>query len=447
MAQARDPDAQDVDDDDRGRGPGLDGQGRRRGRRGRRRLRGDDRQGRHGGREHRRRHPRRDRRRDRHGRGRRAHRLGRGRGRRRRLRRPARPTPSPEPEPSPTPPRRADAPATAGAVRASQRREPSRPPDPAPAPTGPVAAVPRARGLARERGIDLATVTGDRARRPDPRRRRRGASSPRRRPRRPLAAGAAPAAPAARPPRPRTTRPSSDRKAAIRAAVARKMTPSAAIPQFTVWREVHLDAANAPRRRPVVDHRAAAGVRRRAARRARAAVPLGGRPGHRQRDRRPSRSPWPPTAGCWCRRSWSPTWATRASWTRRCATSSAPPTPASWTAPYMGVANGSLSNLGGAGRRPLPGPPDAAAGQRAVARVDPAAAGGRPRRRRAGPHRRRPASPSTTGWPTGRTRRSCCSRFVDAARRHAVTWSGQQEVRAHTLDVTAVTPLYMCARM
>jgi pyruvate/2-oxoglutarate dehydrogenase complex dihydrolipoamide acyltransferase (E2) component len=37
-------------------------------------------------------------------------------------------------------------------------------------------------------------------------------------------------------------------KAAIRAAVARKMTPSAAIPQFTVWREVHLDAANAERR-------------------------------------------------------------------------------------------------------------------------------------------------------------------------------------------------------
>ena len=38
-----------------------------------------------------------------------------------------------------------------------------------------------------------------------------------------------------------------DRRAAIRAVVARTMTPSAAIPQFTVWRELHLDAANATR--------------------------------------------------------------------------------------------------------------------------------------------------------------------------------------------------------
>ncbi len=39
-----------------------------------------------------------------------------------------------------------------------------------------------------------------------------------------------------------------DRKAAVRAVVARTMTPSAAIPQFTVWREIELDAANTQRR-------------------------------------------------------------------------------------------------------------------------------------------------------------------------------------------------------
>jgi len=43
-------------------------------------------------------------------------------------------------------------------------------------------------------------------------------------------------------------RPAGDRKAAIRGAVARKMTPSAAIPQFTVWRTIELDAADGLRR-------------------------------------------------------------------------------------------------------------------------------------------------------------------------------------------------------
>ena len=56
-------------------------------------------------------------------------------------------------------------------------------------------------------------------------------------------APAPPKTPAARP-----AAPAAARKAAIRAAVARKMTPSAAIPQFTVWREIELDAANAGRR-------------------------------------------------------------------------------------------------------------------------------------------------------------------------------------------------------
>jgi pyruvate dehydrogenase E2 component (dihydrolipoamide acetyltransferase) len=38
-----------------------------------------------------------------------------------------------------------------------------------------------------------------------------------------------------------------DKAAAIRRAVARKMTESAAVPQFTVWRDLHLDAADAHR--------------------------------------------------------------------------------------------------------------------------------------------------------------------------------------------------------
>ncbi|MDR7255532.1 pyruvate dehydrogenase E2 component (dihydrolipoamide acetyltransferase) [Nocardioides sp. BE266] len=111
---------------------------------------------------------------------------------------------------------------------------------PAPTSTGPVAAVPRARALAREHGVDLATVTGtgpdglvrvpdvEQLTRPAP------AAPP---PPTPAAAPAAPAAPAA----------SLDRTAKIRAAVARKMTESAAVPQFTVWRDVLLDTANARR--------------------------------------------------------------------------------------------------------------------------------------------------------------------------------------------------------
>jgi pyruvate dehydrogenase E2 component (dihydrolipoamide acetyltransferase) len=37
---------------------------------------------------------------------------------------------------------------------------------------------------------------------------------------------------------------SADRRAAVRAIVARTMEPSALIPQFTVWRELHLDSAD-----------------------------------------------------------------------------------------------------------------------------------------------------------------------------------------------------------
>lgn len=117
--------------------------------------------------------------------------------------------------------------------------------------TGPVAAVPRARGLARERGVDLAAVTGSG---PDGLVRvedveAASASVPVM-----PAAAAAPSVAAIRTP-PDARAPASapaagaskDRSAKIRAAVARKMTESAAVPQFTVWREIHLDRADARR--------------------------------------------------------------------------------------------------------------------------------------------------------------------------------------------------------
>jgi pyruvate dehydrogenase E2 component (dihydrolipoamide acetyltransferase) len=88
-----------------------------------------------------------------------------------------------------------------------------------------------------------------------------------------------------------------DRRAAIRAVVARTMTPSAAIPQFTVWRELHLDAANSHPQRPVLDHGPAAHVRRVAARGARAAEPLGGRPCLRGWSALDRAGRWPPTGG------------------------------------------------------------------------------------------------------------------------------------------------------
>jgi pyruvate dehydrogenase E2 component (dihydrolipoamide acetyltransferase) len=106
-----------------------------------------------------------------------------------------------------------------------------------PAPTGPVAAVPRARGLATERGIDLSTVAGSG---PDGLIRVSDieALTPAPAPKHTSAPAAAES----------PTRAASDRKAAIRGAVARKMTPSAAIPQFTVWREIELGAADTQRR-------------------------------------------------------------------------------------------------------------------------------------------------------------------------------------------------------
>ncbi len=107
-----------------------------------------------------------------------------------------------------------------------------------PRPSGIVPAVPRARGLAREQGVDLATVTPTG---PDGLVRVsdvEGHTRPVAPPEPPQTAPLAAPTPAKQP---------TDRRAAIRAVVARTMTPSAAIPQFTVWRELHLDAADETR--------------------------------------------------------------------------------------------------------------------------------------------------------------------------------------------------------
>jgi pyruvate dehydrogenase E2 component (dihydrolipoamide acetyltransferase) len=108
----------------------------------------------------------------------------------------------------------------------------------APPATGPVPAVPRARALAREHGIDLATVTATGpdglVRMPDV----EGlVATP--------APAPAPLAPASASPVPSDK--AAARRTAVRRAVARVMVPTAAIPQFTVWREIQLDAADAAR--------------------------------------------------------------------------------------------------------------------------------------------------------------------------------------------------------
>ena len=166
-----------------------------------------------------------------------------------------------EPEPAPKP-----APASVEEVPVQETPSTVLPKEPAPAPTasapsapaamGPVAAVPRARGLAAERDIDLTTVTGTgpdglirvadvEALAQEPVAAEASAPSVQTVPE---AASAAPQAPAAPTPQVAVRPAAKGRKAAIRAAVARKMTPSATIPQFTVWRELELDSANTQRR-------------------------------------------------------------------------------------------------------------------------------------------------------------------------------------------------------
>lgn len=135
---------------------------------------------------------------------------------------------------------------------------------------GPVAAVPRARALAREAALDLASVTptgpggvisirdveaavAAAASPPaspatDPRK-----LSPPQRKRAAAAAAAAAKELAALEPAPSPVAPPvvvtnsgpvDAKVAAVRRAVARKMAESAAVPQFTVWRDLHLDTAD-----------------------------------------------------------------------------------------------------------------------------------------------------------------------------------------------------------
>lgn len=117
---------------------------------------------------------------------------------------------------------------------------------------GPTAAVPRARGLARDHGLDLATVIGsgphglvtvadvETALTPAP---AAPATHVATTPRAATRVDPGPAIPAPVAPRPEAT----GRRAAVRQIVARTMEPSALIPQFTVWRDVDLSAASAHR--------------------------------------------------------------------------------------------------------------------------------------------------------------------------------------------------------
>ena len=161
-----------------------------------------------------------------------------------------------------------DAATAAGETAASDSS--SAVPDDAPTGTaaaGPAAAVPRARSLARDTGVDLGSVTGSGpdglilmadvspAASPTP----ESAPTPARVPSTPpVPAVAPPVTPAAAgdPPfRPQqdpgvssgTAAPNAKRIALIRTRVAAKMVESAAVPQFTLWRDLILDAPN-PRR-------------------------------------------------------------------------------------------------------------------------------------------------------------------------------------------------------
>lgn len=134
-----------------------------------------------------------------------------------------------------------DAPDAPPAPSAVPDAEPE--PDIRPTSTGPVAAVPRARALAREYGIDLADVVGTG---PDGRVLVADVQP---------ATAVAPATPPAAAPAPVRAAPPagplapSKRARAVRAAVARTMTASAAVPQFTLWRDLDVEAADAGRGR------------------------------------------------------------------------------------------------------------------------------------------------------------------------------------------------------
>ncbi|QNN53864.1 dihydrolipoamide acetyltransferase family protein [Nocardioides mesophilus] len=123
---------------------------------------------------------------------------------------------------------------------------------PAPADERPPAAIPRARALARQHGLDLASISGSgsaglitmadvEARLAAPAGSAGAAATPNGDRPAAAAAVAAPAAPV------KASGAKADRSAMIRAAVARKMTESAVVPQFTVWRDVVLDTADRQR--------------------------------------------------------------------------------------------------------------------------------------------------------------------------------------------------------
>jgi len=148
-----------------------------------------------------------------------------------------------------------------GEAPSQPQAEPQAEPEPQPEQ---VAAVPRARGLARELGLDLAGIRGSgpdglvtvadveaaggspatqpattAAPPPPP----RSVPEPVRAEPAPPAAAAVDAATATAVKR----KPVRDRAGLIRAAVARKMIESASVPQFTVWRDIVLDEADGRR--------------------------------------------------------------------------------------------------------------------------------------------------------------------------------------------------------
>jgi pyruvate dehydrogenase E2 component (dihydrolipoamide acetyltransferase) len=149
----------------------------------------------------------------------------------------------PEPEPVPAPAAALPTPPAPPGPTAAPAMPADQPSVARPAMDEPTAAVPRARALAAEAGVDLSSVVGTG---PDGLVRVADVEALLRRPAQPAASPTSPPRlPAAAPAAGGGQAPS--RRAAIRAAVARKMEPSAVIPQFTVWRELHLDAADRER--------------------------------------------------------------------------------------------------------------------------------------------------------------------------------------------------------
>ncbi len=270
------------------------------------------------------------------------------------------------------------------------------------------------------------TVTPTGPGRPGARRRRRGARSRRAAAARPPAA--APAAPPRRAaPRRRTSGPP-------RGDRPQRRDPRGRGPHDDAERRdpaVHRVARAAPRRRQRDAATACPGPRCCCARTPRrcARCPsccAAGRTTAPPRPVRPrSRWPWPPTAGCWCRRSASPTSATPPTSTPRSARWSRSAQKGRLDRAYLGIANGSLSNLGGLGVdrfQALLTPPQASVLSLGSIKQRPVAVPGGVGHRA---HRARPASPSTTGWPTAPTRPSC--------------WTGMSTRLARGLGRTAVT--------